>query len=130
MRFQDLVPIQLNVIESSTVYQDGQPRPKQYDWQIDWDRLQQLILDNSERLDEVKAGIAEDWVRTHGTIWDRTRGFYRHPNDSYDYDDTVFWGYSSWGTPAISVIFADESEASYQLYKEGMDYNYHYLGKQ
>ncbi len=26
MRFQDLVPIQLNVIESSTVYQDGQHR--------------------------------------------------------------------------------------------------------
>ncbi|GAW99453.1 hypothetical protein [Secundilactobacillus mixtipabuli] len=129
MRFQDLVPIELNVIETSTVYQAGKPRPKQHDWQIDWERLRQLILDNDERIDEVKAGIAEDWVRTHGTVWDRFRGFYRRPNDSYDYDDTVFWGYSSWGTPAIAVIFADETEASYQLYKEGMDYNFHYLGK-
>lgn len=128
MRFSELTPIQLNVISQSSVYSNSQTRPHLHDWQLDWRRLYTLINDNSEQLLEVKAGLAEDWVRTHGTVWDVTQGFHRRPNDSYDYDDTVFWGYSSWATPTIVVTFADEREAAFALYTHGMDYNYHYLG--
>lgn len=79
MRFSELTPIQLNLISQSSVYSNSQDRPHLHDWQIDWRRLYTLVNDNSEQLLEVKAGLAEDWVRTHGTVWDVTQAFIGGP---------------------------------------------------
>lgn len=79
MRFSDLTPIELSVLSQSSVYSNSQPRPRIHDRQLDWRRLYTLINDNSEQLLEVKAGLAEDWVRTHGTVWDVKQGFHRRP---------------------------------------------------
>ncbi|GLB46966.1 hypothetical protein WR164_09450 [Philodulcilactobacillus myokoensis] len=128
MDFNDLKPIKLSLINDSKIYHTNQKRPELHHWQLDWHKLSKLIHDNYASIAEVRAGIAEDWLRTNGIIWDDQIGYYHYPNSHYDNINSIFWGYSSWGTPTILVTFLNESEKAYKLYTTGMDYGFHYLG--
>jgi len=62
-------------------------------------------------------------------MWDDKWGYYRYPNDYREFDDTVFWGASTWATPAILVTFHNELAKSFACYKIGADPDFHYLGR-
>ncbi|MFC6163805.1 hypothetical protein ACFP3T_03850 [Lactiplantibacillus dongliensis] len=124
MDFIDLTPITLQHTPLGTRSQ----WPKEHDRQLDWAKLSALIRDNQDVIAVVQAGLAEDWLNTHGTIWDDQRGYYRHPNDNRDFDDTVFWAASTWATPAILVTFHNELTQAFACDKKGNDPDFHYLG--
>ena len=124
MRISSLRPVKLRRLDHQ-IYAD---QHHLHDWQLDWGRLKQLITDNDELIAEVKAGIAEDWLRTNGIIWDNRIGYYRHPNSFYSDNDAAFWAYSPWGTPCVVITFLDESVRAYALYKRGRNADFHYLG--
>lgn len=124
MDFIDLSPIDLQHTPLGT---RGQT-PTVHDWMLDWAKLASLIRDNADVITQVQAGLAEDWLNTHGTIWDQRVGYYRYPNDNREFDDTVFWGASTWATPAILVTFPNELTKAFACYKKGRDRDFHYLG--
>ena len=125
MRIGDLKPVHLRRL-TKTIYANEHHL---HDWQLDWRRLKLLIHDNDELMAQVKAGIAEDWLRTNGVIWDDRIGYHRYPNSSYNANDAVFWPFSTWGTPCIVITFLDESVRAYALYCHGRDCDFHYLGR-
>lgn len=125
MDFIDLKPIDLQHTPLGTHIKN----PNRHEWQLDWERLAWLIHDNQDVIAMVQAGLAEDWLNTHGTIWDDKWGYYRYPNDYREFDDTVFWAASTWATPAILVTFHNELAKSFACYKHGADPDFHYLGR-
>ncbi|ASG81090.1 hypothetical protein [Lactiplantibacillus pentosus] len=124
MDFVDLTPIALGHTPLGTRNQ----LPEVHAWQLDWDKLARLIRDNQDVMAQVEAGLAEDWLNTHGTIWDSTTGYHRYPNDNREFDDTVFWAASTWATPAIVVTFHNEISQAFSCYRVGKDPDFHYLG--
>ncbi|AVK63174.1 hypothetical protein C5Z26_03105 [Lactobacillus sp. CBA3606] len=124
MDFVELATINLQHTPLGTRYQ----LPKRHHWQLDWQRLAALIRDNHDVMAVVQAGLAEDWLNTHGTIWDEQQGYYRYPNDNRDFDDTVFWVASTWATPAILVTFHHESDQAFACYKNGSNPDFKRLG--
>ena len=76
-----------------------------------------------ERLDEVKPVSQKDWCALG--IWD-------HPIYYHKAMLRLRW-YSLWGYSSLrifgQVIFAVNEASYHQLYRDGMDYNYHYLGQ-
>jgi len=122
--FIDFDPIALQHTPLGTRSQS----PKQQERQLDWAKLAALIRDNQDVIAVVQAGLAEDWLNTHGTIWTDSVGYYRYPNDNRDFDDTVFWAASTWATPAILVTFHNELTRAFACYKKGNDPDFHYLG--
>lgn len=64
MDFVDLTPIALGHTPLGTRNQ----LPEVHAWQLDWDKLARLIRDNQDVMAQVEAGLAEDWLNTHGTI--------------------------------------------------------------
>ncbi|MFB9769466.1 hypothetical protein [Lactiplantibacillus modestisalitolerans] len=124
MDFADLQPIELHHTPLGTRNQ----LPVQHRRQLDWAKLARLIADNADVMMQVEAGLAEDWLNTHGTIWDDQHGYHRYPNDNRDFDDTVFWGASTWATPSIVVTFHDERTRAFACFRPGNDPDFHYLG--
>ncbi|MDV0430094.1 hypothetical protein RXV91_04240 [Lactiplantibacillus sp. DA1] len=124
MDFVDLTPIALTHTPLGT---RGQT-PRSHNWQLDWQKLACLIEDNHDVIAQVEAGLAEDWLNTHGTIWDSTQGYHRYPNDQREFDDTVFWAASTWATPAIVVTFHNELSRAFSCCRLGSDPDFHYLG--
>ncbi|CAM3049960.1 hypothetical protein [Lactiplantibacillus plajomi] len=105
-----------------------QQKPVLHDRQLDWPKMAALIRDNADVILQVEAGLAEDWLNTHGTIWDDQVGYHRYPNDNREFDDTVFWAASTWATPAILVTFHNETTQAFSCYRRGKDPDFHYLG--
>lgn len=99
--FVDLTPIVLTHTPLGT----RGSTPRIHDWQLDWKKLACLIDDNQDVMTQVEAGLAEDWLNTHGTIWDNVQGYHRYPNDRREFDDTVFWAASTWATLQSSLLF-------------------------
>ncbi|RRK11203.1 hypothetical protein D1831_03745 [Lactiplantibacillus garii] len=124
MDFIDFDPISLHHTPLGTRYQ----LPKQHDRQLDWSKMAALIRDNADVMVQLEAGLAEDWVNTHGIIWDEQRGYHRYPNDNRGMDGAVFWAASTWATPAIVVTFHNESTRAFSCFKHGNDPDFHYLG--
>ena len=124
MDFIDLTPINLGHTPLGT----HSPVPQNDARQLDWQKLAVLIQDNQDVMTQVEAGLAEDWLNTHGTIWDNCHGYHRYPNDNREFDDTVFWAASTWATPAIVVTFHNEISRAFSCYRAGNDPDFHYLG--
>lgn len=124
MDFVELTPIALGHTPLGT----RGPNPHIHDWQLDWQKLSSLIADNQDVMMQEDAGLAEDWLNTHGTIWDNVQGYHRYPNDNRAFDDTVFWAASTWATPAIVVTFHNEISRAFSCYRVGTDPDFHYLG--
>ena len=122
--FIDLTPIALHHTPLGT----RQQLPKLHDRQLDWPRVAALIRDNADVISQLEAGLAEDWLNTHGTIWDDQLGYHRYPNDNREFDGAVFWAASTWATPAILVTFHNESTQAFSCFAAGCDPDFHYLG--
>lgn len=124
MDFIDLTPIELQHTPLGTRNQ----LPKQHLWQLDWGKMAALIRDNHAVIVQLEAGLAEDWLNTHGIIWDEQFGYHRYPNDNREFDGSVFWAASTWATPAILVTFHNELTQAFSCYRLGKDPDFHYLG--
>ena len=124
MDFIDFQPIALQHTPLGTRNQ----LPVLHERELDWHKLAALIRDNGDVVTQIDAGLAEDWLNTHGTIWNEHGGYRRYPNDNREFDGAVFWAASTWATPAILVTFHNESTRAFSCYRAGIDPDFHYLG--
>ncbi len=86
MDFIDFQPIALQHTPLGTRNQ----LPVLHERELDWHKLAALIRDNGDVVTQIDAGLAEDWLNTHGTIWNEHGGYRRYPNDNREFDGAVF----------------------------------------
>lgn len=80
--------------------------------QVDWIEAKKFIEENKDKIESVKAGLAEDWGYTADTIWTQEKGYLPQGN---------VYGASSWATPSINVVYVDGSSKTYECWMLGED---------